>query len=301
MSSPAMESFLARLLTDQVFREAFLTDPAQAGREASLAESEIASLAEFDKAGLVLAAESLALRHDRPRSPDSPSARKAIGQRFGARTPLAASLRSPLAELLYLWELFLFKGCKRYEMRAHSLEDKGDHFRCMIELRDSRENRTAQGMAEGKTRNAAILRALAEAYERLCLPGALSKTFPFGSGVALTRKTALCRATGEYFERLWLNDAAIVDAIRAGEAWTKAAVFSGFRAWACIRRDATGMTGSGYGLSRAEALDSAERSLIRKRAYPQEDPRFQMPSNQPRIICCTPKEGAWLECWLIGH
>ncbi len=58
MTSPAFEAFLAKLYTDETFRNGFLENPAEAGRSFGLDEAEIAELNSLDLTGLELAAES---------------------------------------------------------------------------------------------------------------------------------------------------------------------------------------------------------------------------------------------------
>jgi hypothetical protein len=73
MSSPALETFLARLYTDRPFLEHFLTDPAGTMSEAGLTGQEQRCLAEMDRGGLLLAARSFERKRTgrgwRPRAP----------------------------------------------------------------------------------------------------------------------------------------------------------------------------------------------------------------------------------------
>lgn len=58
MSSPALESFLARLYTDERVLKAFMTDPQRAMAGAGLSPGEERSIAALDRASLLLSAQS---------------------------------------------------------------------------------------------------------------------------------------------------------------------------------------------------------------------------------------------------
>jgi hypothetical protein len=58
MTSPAFEAFLARLYTDEAFRDDFLDRPEETARGFGLDEKEIEELERLDLTGLELAAES---------------------------------------------------------------------------------------------------------------------------------------------------------------------------------------------------------------------------------------------------
>lgn len=60
MNPIALEAFLARLYTDPALRAAFLADPVAVARAAGLDVDTSRSLANIDRAGLELAAESFA-------------------------------------------------------------------------------------------------------------------------------------------------------------------------------------------------------------------------------------------------
>ena len=60
MSSPALESFLARLYSDEQLLERFLADPRATAETAKLSVSETAALAAIDRDGLILASRSYA-------------------------------------------------------------------------------------------------------------------------------------------------------------------------------------------------------------------------------------------------
>ena len=59
MSTPRFEAFLARVLVDGKFRTTFLADSAQVARAAGLDPAECDALMRIDRAGLLMAAESL--------------------------------------------------------------------------------------------------------------------------------------------------------------------------------------------------------------------------------------------------
>ena len=62
MSAAAMETFLARLYTDEAFRGAFLAEPAAVARREGLDHDAVQALLRIDRAGLHLAAESYAAK-----------------------------------------------------------------------------------------------------------------------------------------------------------------------------------------------------------------------------------------------
>jgi hypothetical protein len=65
MSTPRFEVFLARVLVDGKFRAAFLADSAQVARAAGLDPAECDALMRIDRAGLLMAAESLQRKRTR--------------------------------------------------------------------------------------------------------------------------------------------------------------------------------------------------------------------------------------------
>jgi hypothetical protein len=60
MSSPAFETFLAKIFTDDSFLQSFIKAPQESARAAGLNDDEIQSLASIDQAGLAFAARSFA-------------------------------------------------------------------------------------------------------------------------------------------------------------------------------------------------------------------------------------------------
>lgn len=58
--SPRFEAFLARIYVDAAARQRFLADPLAAARDAGLDAREARALADIDRIGLELAAESFA-------------------------------------------------------------------------------------------------------------------------------------------------------------------------------------------------------------------------------------------------
>ncbi len=183
----------------------------------------------------------------------------------------------------------------------------GKYFRCHCGLGIANQDHYAEAMAEGQTRSLARLRAVAEAYERLCL--SLSgirehreKHAPFGSAVAWRGKTACIRAFAEYHERKWQRE--LLTQIPVGET----RVFRNFKStlrtpvWICVVRDAAGCWGSGYGTSQSGSLDSAQRSAARRRDFPGEEVgEYGEAGSGARFVNITPEVHPWLECWCYGH
>jgi hypothetical protein len=64
MSSPQLETFLARLYTDTVLREAFLHDPRASAANAALADDDVEALCRIDRIGLQMAANSFAKKRE---------------------------------------------------------------------------------------------------------------------------------------------------------------------------------------------------------------------------------------------
>ena len=60
MNAERFESFLARLYTDERLRARFLRDPRGVAAAEHLSPAQVEALAAIDRAGLVLASESLA-------------------------------------------------------------------------------------------------------------------------------------------------------------------------------------------------------------------------------------------------
>ena len=77
MSSPALESFLAKLYTDEETRARFLADTRGEAGRAGLSEAEAAALGEIDRTGLQMAAASYAHKRAQHRGP-RPSLAKAV-------------------------------------------------------------------------------------------------------------------------------------------------------------------------------------------------------------------------------
>lgn len=71
MNRITLEAYLARLYTDAVARQTFLSDAEAAARAAGLSDEDIDSLKTIDRAGLCMAADSYASKrahHRRPKS-----------------------------------------------------------------------------------------------------------------------------------------------------------------------------------------------------------------------------------------
>ena len=84
MSSVVLESFLARLYTDADALERFNADPKGEAMRAGLSAAECAALAECDRTGLQMAAESFGHKRARHRKHRAPLHRRALAWLFGA-------------------------------------------------------------------------------------------------------------------------------------------------------------------------------------------------------------------------
>jgi hypothetical protein len=65
MTTPAFETFLAKLYTDAEFRRRFLDDPQQMAAGAGLSTEEVSHLTAIDRVGLELAAKTFAYKRAR--------------------------------------------------------------------------------------------------------------------------------------------------------------------------------------------------------------------------------------------
>ncbi|MGA7991357.1 MAG: hypothetical protein WCC53_08005 [Thermoanaerobaculia bacterium] len=73
--SPAFEAYLARIYTDEGERALFLADSRGRAAAAGLAPAEVDALAEIDRDGLALAAQSFARKRAQSHAPDGFAAR----------------------------------------------------------------------------------------------------------------------------------------------------------------------------------------------------------------------------------
>lgn len=64
MSSPQLETFLARLYTDTQLREAFLIDPHPVANAANLTADEVDAMCKIDRIGLQMASASIASKRE---------------------------------------------------------------------------------------------------------------------------------------------------------------------------------------------------------------------------------------------
>jgi hypothetical protein len=84
MSSPALETFLARLYTDIALRERFLADPRLEAQRAGLNTIEVTALANIDTVGLCMAANSYARKRTQHRKP-RPTLRETLARWLARR------------------------------------------------------------------------------------------------------------------------------------------------------------------------------------------------------------------------
>ena len=64
MTTPAFETFLARIYVDAEYRGRFLADPRGTAQRAGLSKAECEALAAIDRVGLEMAAESFARKRE---------------------------------------------------------------------------------------------------------------------------------------------------------------------------------------------------------------------------------------------
>lgn len=86
MNRITLENYLARLYTDAVARECFLSDAEGAARAAGLDEEDVLALTQIDRAGLRMAAASYAKKRESHRKPKpSFGSRLLEGLRFAGK------------------------------------------------------------------------------------------------------------------------------------------------------------------------------------------------------------------------
>lgn len=64
MTTPAFETFLARVYVDAEYRGRFLLDPSGTAQRAGLSKAECEALAAIDRVGLEMAVESFARKRE---------------------------------------------------------------------------------------------------------------------------------------------------------------------------------------------------------------------------------------------
>lgn len=216
-------------------------------------------------------------------------------------------MRTPFILDAFL-KIQLFRSLNRYSILVCDSQSLSDPplWRTVIRLKDTKSGQVYDGMGEGASIPQSKLKALAEAYERLCLQDfsdrtgvKLDKRFPFGIGVGLRRKSAILRAYGEYWERRsYLQNAQQNSHDNATESSCIQTPYG--RVFVCRIVSTNSQIGTGYGLTNAEAKDSAERSALRKRDFPQDHPQFIEPLIKPTELNLTPTKAPWLECFAVG-
>jgi len=78
MSSPALETFLARLYTDAALRARFMADPGGEAAQAGLPEADCKALQACDRVGLEMAAESFGRKRGQCRQRRMPLFRRVL-------------------------------------------------------------------------------------------------------------------------------------------------------------------------------------------------------------------------------
>mgnify|MGYP001328580525 CR=1 FL=1 len=82
MSDVSMEAFLARLYTDAVMRDGFLSDPEATARAAGVRDQDVAALMEIDRAGLCMAAASYERKREQHRRQKTTLGRRLVAGVF---------------------------------------------------------------------------------------------------------------------------------------------------------------------------------------------------------------------------
>lgn len=207
-----------------------------------------------------------------------------------------------------LWDLMHLNGNRRYSLKL--LQDgwrTPGLWRSEVLLRDQSLNIEESGMAEGSSWPLTRLRAAAEAYEKICHRSAVesgrlhrNEEMSFGYGVSNNSKTAILRARAEYFERMHAQRMTENLRVKEGQISQEIQTADGSIWIAAVRQGE--IFGTGYGLNQKQALDSAQRSLQRKKDFPSvmHSFAFQFTDQEPEIIRLTP-ERPWLECYFCGH
>ena len=202
------------------------------------------------------------------------------------------------------FKLQMFRALPRYnivELTVVRLKEES-YYRSFCKIADKEQKLYFEGMAEGLYPLVAQLRALAEAYERSCLKGYFGSSVtkmgegrPYGAGVGFRRSSAIIRAYGEFHERKSLTKLAAIEENRIFKIATPYGEI-----YVAGLRFEDGTLGTGYGLLAKEAKDSAYRSALRKKSYSVERWTFHSVDSDPEVVCITPKNGGWLECYFVG-
>jgi hypothetical protein len=199
------------------------------------------------------------------------------------------------------FKLALLQANPVYKIERLEVSPTSDrnYFRAYAALKNSRHPYQGDGTAEGLSSLSAQLRACAEAYEKICLAefqnGAKSPidtTLPYAFGVGWSASSARRRAWAEYYERLNLDDP-------RGTFAESIATPSGTVHICKLKHES--LVGTGYGLSKRQAWDSALRSALRKKDLPSKSALFMPPNDAPEAIDLTPQQDSWLRCAAVFH
>ncbi|MBI3534343.1 MAG: hypothetical protein HY072_02480, partial [Deltaproteobacteria bacterium] len=166
------------------------------------------------------------------------------------------------------FKLQLFKSLKRFLILSFDKlsQPKDEYYRCCVKIKDLLNNHIVEGMGEGHTHGFAKLRALAEAYEQICLYSYQTQSqikfdlsFPYGLGVGFRKKSALLRAYGEYFERLTYYTSHYTNLGEFNTEIPQRIQTPIGSVFISAQKTLNGKIGTGYGISSDQAKDSAKR------------------------------------------
>jgi len=218
-------------------------------------------------------------------------------------------LRRNMIKLECFIKLQMFRSLRRYSILevTESRLTATKYYRCACKILDKTNGLIFAGMAEGEAPIIAKLRAISEAYERSCLwrifdtkTNTIGRGMPYGAGVGFRKGMAIRRAYGEYYERYVLSRLDEYKTIPVGGRKVICHKTIWGPVFVAIIRGDTDALATGYGFTTYEALDSAFRSLVRKKDYPDNSRAFYKTYEVPKVSRITPEEGGWLECYFVG-
>lgn len=203
-----------------------------------------------------------------------------------------------------LWHKIVYAAFlhqRRFKLQDLHFEHLSDRYwRCSLRVFDTDTGCFFSGMAEDRIKSAAKLKSLAEAYERLSIAlyesshnKTLNTSKPYGISTHQSHKSARIMARAEYEERRQWQPGL---SNRYFESQ-----FEGQSIFVWIGT-INGIYCSGYGTSKLDALDSAHRSHLRIKDFPESVvPFFQHCDSEPEIKEIGFLGKWWLPCWCIGY
>ena len=211
-----------------------------------------------------------------------------------------------------LIEFASFRASQRYRLLriSETRLNNTKYYRSWIRIWDSQLNMEFGGMAEAETRVLSRIRALSEAYEKSSVTDYIARVGiqldlkrVFGIGVSIHERLAARMAYGEFLERSYLGRKDILKSLSKGGKKQFVEETPRGLVHVCLMISEDEILGSGYGATKKLAENSASRSILRKRDFPElQDARLDLGyfAGKPQIVNITPACGAWLQCVFVG-